>query len=106
MMMDKKTPMATDNPAQDAPGMQDNPETAQDGQDTGTGIDQIIAKVDSYIKDPRLVTPQTLQELKVDLEDLKSYLDKEETGEGEPPDQGSPGGLAIIIGQHKGMGNK
>lgn len=70
-------------------------------------IDDIIARVDSYEKNPRLVTPATLGELKSELMDLKSYLDNEEAEEGQEEGQEGEGqepgkepGLAIIIGRH------
>lgn len=64
------------------------------------GLDAVIAKVDSYIQDPKLVTPETLMELKTDLEDLKGFMDEEETVE-EPEDK-DDNGLMIMIGKHKG----
>ena len=52
-----------------------------DNQSGSQGIDSIIGTVESYIQDPSLVTPKTLNELKMELMDLKTYLDREESGE-------------------------
>ena len=48
------------------------------------GIDSIIDRVQGYIDDPKLVTPETLMELKGELEDLKAYMDGEDVKEQEP----------------------
>ena len=71
-----------------------NTESDQDG------IDSIIARVDSYMKNPETVTPETLQELKDELVDLKSYLDGGEEQPEEKDDNGSPG-LMVMIGKAK-----
>ena len=60
---------------------QDTPESMQDTQDQQTPLDSIISRVDSYIQDPKLVTAQTLTDLKTELEDLKTYIEGEETQE-------------------------
>ena len=69
------------------------------------GIDGIIATVESYIQNPKMVTPETLNQLKSDLMDLKDYLDngenQEESGGNTPFNEGH-GGLAIMIGRAKG----
>lgn len=64
----------------------------------GSPIDDIISSVDGFISNPKSITPQSLQQLKMDLEDLKTVLDPNEsqnTDQGAPP---SPGGLAAMIG--------
>lgn len=48
------------------------------------GIDGVIAKVDSYLANPKMVTPETLMSLKEDLMDIKMLLDGEEEMEEEP----------------------
>ena len=58
------------------------------------GIDSIISRVVSYIENPKLVTPETLTELKEELEDLKGYMDGEEMDEDEMKE-----GLSIVIGK-------
>lgn len=63
------------------------------------GIDGVIALVDSYIQDPKLVTPQTLMDLKTDLMDLKSVLDGEDQ---EPVDQVEPSAMTQLMGKMKG----
>lgn len=75
----------------------------QDSQ-TGSPIDDMIARVDSYIKDPSLVTAQTLNDMKMELMDLKSFMDQEESAPGEPQgtEQNAPNGLAAAIGQYGG----
>lgn len=79
----------------------DIPEGPQDQQDSpGTPIDDIISTVDQFISDPKAITPETLGQLKMDLEDLKTILDQEEGGEpsAPPPPAGAAGGLAGMIG--------
>lgn len=44
-----------------------------------TPLDEILNQVESYIKDPATVTPETLMSLKQQLLDLKSYMDGEDT---------------------------
>lgn len=60
------------------------------------GIDGIIAQVDSYLAKPELVTPETLMDLRTQLEDLKSILEPET--EPEAPSGAPEGGLAGMIG--------
>lgn len=54
-------------------------EVVEPVEEESQGIDGIIATVDSYLENPELVTPETLMELKADLEDLKAFLDGDET---------------------------
>lgn len=68
------------------------------GQDQTNGLDSAITKVQSYIANPRLVTPQTLQDL---LSDLMDEKDKESQEPQESQD-GQKHGLAIMIGMPKG----
>jgi len=49
------------------------------GIDGIDGIDAIIARVESYRADPKMVTPETLDEVLNELMDLKGYL----SGDGE-----------------------
>ena len=62
-----------------------------EGQMDQSPIDQIIGQVESYIADPAKITPETLQELKANLEDLKAGIEGEEAPEGDmgPPPAGS-----------------
>lgn len=91
---------------QDPNMMQSNQQPApapqsQDDQGQGTPLDSCIATVDSFISDPKSITPQTLNQLKMDLEDLKTVMDGEESGPGEGAPSGPPqanGGLAEMIG--------
>lgn len=69
----------------------------------GTPLDGIISTVDSFMTDPKAITPETLGQLKMDLEDLKTVMDGEEAQE--PPTPPAPpagpaaaGGLAAMIG--------
>jgi hypothetical protein len=78
-------------------------------EEEGTPLDSIISRVDSYIKDPKLVTSETLEELKSELVDLKSYLDEGGEKSGEEPmknmegkDMGKPS-IVIALGK---MGGK
>ena len=79
----------------------DNQEETQESQ----GIDSVIAKVESYIQDPKMVTPETLMDLKNDLMDLKDYMDNPDQGEN-PSGSGEPNGIAIMIGKAKNGGMK
>lgn len=74
-------------------------QSESDGEEMGSPIDAIISRVRSYAKNPRLATPETLQELLAELEDAKSYYDEEETNE--PESDGKTPGLAIMIGMGK-----
>ena len=82
------------------PMIQNSNEESQEQDMGSTPVDSMIARVDEYIQNPKLVTPQTLQELKSELEDLKKYLDGEETSE---PETGMDhnGGVAIMISNMK-----
>lgn len=66
--------------------------------DSGTPIDGCISTVDQFIADPKSITPETLNQLKMDLQDLKTVLDGEETSEPATPSAPSVGGLAGMIG--------
>lgn len=55
-------------------------------------IDGIISRVDSYMANPAQVTPETLGELKMELMDLKAFLDGGEQDESPMPQQGSMSG--------------
>lgn len=52
-------------------------------EDQGSSLDSAISKIQSYIANPKLVTPQTLQDVLSDLMDLKD----EETQQEEPENQ-------------------
>lgn len=66
-------------------------------EDSGSPIDGCISTVDQFIANPKAITPETLAQLKADLEDLKTVLDGEEASE--PAPAGPPsGGLAGMIG--------
>lgn len=79
------TSMGSDAPAAPPAAMPD------EGQMDQSPIDQIISQVDSYISDPSKITPETLQSLKADLEDLRAGIEGEEQPEdaGNAPPQGS-----------------
>ena len=74
---------------------------ATESPEMGSPIDGIISTVDSYMKDPKMVTPETLAELKSELMDLKSFLDDEETQSGESMDT-SNGGVGSMINTMRG----
>ncbi len=61
-------PMPTQGPQDQAPQEQ-------------TPLDGIISQVESYVKDPKMITPQTMTDLLSQLQDLKSGVDTEETSE-------------------------
>ena len=63
------------------------------------GIDAIIERVESYIQQPEMVTPQTMNELKMELIDLKTFLDGEETQE---PTQAPQSGLSEMMSKYGG----
>jgi len=82
--------------------MNQTPTGTEEQESEGGGIDSIISTVDSYILDPKLITPQTLEQLKSDLMDLKSYLDGEETQE-PMESESEPSPMAEMIKKHGGM---
>lgn len=54
--------------------------------ETTSPLDGLIGQVDSYISDPSLVTPETLNDLKNQLMDLKMAMEGDEReGMGEEP---------------------
>lgn len=70
----------------------------------GSPLDSIISRLDSYIKNPKLVTPETLSALKSELEDLQPILDGDDReGMEEAPVEEEPkeGGISIMIGKMK-----
>ena len=71
---------------------------SQDPQMGGSPLDETISIVDSFIADPKAITPDSLNQLRMDLEDLKSMLDQEGT---QTPAGPPAGGLAGIIGGGK-----
>ena len=88
-------------------GVQDSGETES------TPLDGIISRLDEYIKNPKLVTSETLTELKSEIEDLKSVMDGEEPVENEsdesmPMEHGKGGqpSIAIVLGNLKKGGGK
>ena len=90
------------------------PNTMTDEEETPSGIDGLIARVDEYIQNPKLVTPETLGELKSELLDLKEFIDGEDNvsdGGGDSTnsedDQEAPGGgLVLMISRAKKGGSK
>lgn len=78
--------------------MQEPTNTATEMPDEPQGIDSIIARVDQYLAKPEMVTPDTLMELRTELEDLKTVLDGDNSGEQAPPAPGPQGGLAGMMG--------
>ena len=59
----------------------------QGGEMEASPFDGLIAQVDSYISDPSLITPETLNDLKQQLVDLKMAVDGDEReGMEEPSD--------------------
>lgn len=70
-------------------------------------LGDIIKRVDSYIKDPKLVTPDTLSELKSELEDLKGFLDSDGNEDGEEShkvNSTAGPGIMIMLGKVKSGG--
>lgn len=49
-------------------------------------LDELVDQVQSYIDDPKLVTPETLEDLKTQLVDLKTVFDSDEESEEESED--------------------
>lgn len=52
-----------------------------------TPLDRIIARVDKYIGDPSLVDRKTLEDLKEELMDLRSFVDGEDMEDEEPEEE-------------------
>ena len=64
----------------------------------GTPIDSMIEKVNSYIDDPKLVSRETLTELRDDLIDLKEVVDDEGMNDMDNEHENNgKGGLAVMI---------
>lgn len=83
------------------------PTTPTDGapEQEPMGIDSAISTVESFMADPKSVTPETLGQLKMDLEDLKTILEPESAGpQGPqaPPD--NSGGMAGMISKMRNGG--
>ena len=74
-----------------------NPEPMMGGEEgmEGGGIDEIIMRVESYIQNPQMVTPETLNQLKSELIDLKGVLEGEP--EEEMPMEKPSGGLSGMM---------
>jgi len=73
-------------------------------EEENSPLDSIIERVDSYIADPSLVDRKTLQDLKEELVDLRSFMDgdeeAEETVDEEGMDEGDDEpGLVVAIGR-------
>ena len=85
-----------------------NEETEMSEELMGHPIDAIVSRIDDYIKNPKLVTKETLTELRNEVEDLKAMTDEEEMpteekeSESSHKGKGADKGLSIIIG----MGSK
>lgn len=74
--------------------------------DTSGMMQDAIMQVRQYMKDPGMVTPQTLKDLLGKLQMIQSSMDDEEMGEGDESSGGEPSspdhkGLAIMIGMPK-----
>ena len=74
-------------------------DTEQEEYSDGNGIDSIISKVEEYIANPKMVTPETLTELKEDLIDLKEFLDGDSSEEPMEDDEENKPSLTISIGK-------
>lgn len=68
--------------------------------ESGGGIDDIIARVQSYQENPQMVTPETLGELLSELMDLKTVLDGEEGLESESD---APSAMSEMTSRYGGM---
>lgn len=92
------------------PPMMNSEEYMDEEDNKMTPMDEAISMVDSYAKNPKLVTPETLLELKGMLEDMKPMLDGDDReGMDEPteepePEKGKGQGLTIMIGEMKKRG--
>lgn len=71
--------------------MQSEPMEAQ-------GIDGVIARVEEYIQNPQMVTPETLMALKDELMDLKTVLDGEMA-----PEESQPTAISEMMAKHGGV---
>ena len=78
-----------------------NPDMMMKSEESGGSlIDQVISRVESYIQNPRMVTPETLNELKSELIDLKTEY------EGESPEDGYNDSTDRPVGGLGGMMKK
>lgn len=80
--------------------MQDMTTNSQEpmGDEGGSPLDQIISTVDGFMQQPNSISPETLQQLRLDLEDLKTVMDDDGSQESSPMGSPSTGGLADMIG--------
>jgi hypothetical protein len=76
-----------------------NTEPMEESGGEPQGIDSIISRVKAYKANPKMVTPETWDELIGELEDLKDYMDE---GEPEEPTEEKPSGLTVMIGRAAG----
>lgn len=74
-----------------------------------TPLDDLIARVSSYIKNPKLVTPATLIEMQAELMDLKSVIDGDDReGMDDTPEEvqtyeeEKPAKLSKVVGKMRG----
>lgn len=86
-MQEPMTPMSNDQPQG----------PSQDPQE-GSPLDSIISSVDQFIADPKSITPDALGQLKMDLEDLKTVMDGDQSPDQAAPSAPPAGGLAGMIG--------
>lgn len=80
--------------------MMDQPMDNMGSKNEGNPLDSIVSRIDSYIKDPALVTPDTLTELKNEIVDLKDYFGGEQEAE---PMMGNDNGLSGDMMKRKSM---
>lgn len=74
------------------------------GESEAPGISSLIRTVESYIKDPKLVTKQTLEDLRDDLLDIQGILEPEEEGSDHGTSHdGKEGGILITIAKARRM---
>lgn len=108
-----KQPMTNyeDNMKEEETPKETEQEGGMDETSDMTPMDEAISMVDSYIKNPKLATPETLANLKSMLEDMKPMIDGDDReGMDEPMDSEDDSeepkghGLTIVIGQMKKKG--
>lgn len=71
-------------------------------------MQSILKRLNSYIADPKLVTKETLMELRDEIEDLSGVMDNDESdgNEDEGKDNPGHGGLVVMIGKAKRSGKE
>ena len=76
---------------------QEMTETSEQKEVSSTPFEDIISRVKSYADNPELATAETMSALLADLEDLRQFVDEEDSET--PVNEEGKGGISIILGK-------